>query len=157
MLIQFQDYLTFENIYLWINFGVLPFWLMLIIIPNSKVTQILINSIILPLILSVAYVYVFYQAILLDEPLFGIFKLYLSLDDLYTVFATENFLLIFWIHFLALNLFLGSWVSRDAVKYNMTRGLVFVPLVLIYLTGPLGLVLYWIFRIFYAKRLGFHD
>jgi len=157
MLIQFQDYLTFENIYLWTNFGVLPFWLMLIIIPNSKVTQILINSIILPLILSVAYVYVFYQAILLDEPLFGIFKLYLSLDDLYTVFATENFLLIFWIHFLALNLFLGSWVSRDAVKYNMTRGLVFVPLVLIYLTGPLGLVLYWIFRIFYAKRLGFHD
>ena len=157
MLIQFQDYLTFENIYLWLNFGVLPFWLMLIIIPNSKVTQILINSIILPLILSVAYVYVFYQAILLDEPLFGIFKLYLSLDDLYTVFATENFLLIFWIHFLALNLFLGSWVSRDAVKYNMTRGLVFVPLVLIYLTGPLGLVLYWIFRIFYAKRLGFHD
>ena len=157
MLIQSQDYLTFENIYLWINFGVLPFWLMLIIIPNSKVTQILINSIILPLILSVAYVYVFYQAILLDEPLFGIFKLYLSLDDLYTVFATENFLLIFWIHFLALNLFLGSWVSRDAVKYNMTRGLVFVPLVLIYLTGPLGIVLYWIFRIFYAKRLGFHD
>ena len=157
MLIQFQDYLTFENIYLWTNFGVLPFWLMLIIIPNSKVTQILINSIILPLILSVAYVYVFYQAILLDEPLFGIFKLYLSLDDLYTVFATENFLLIFWIHSLALNLFLGSWVSRDAVKYNMTRGLVFVPLVLIYLTGPLGLVLYWIFRIFYAKRLGFHD
>ena len=157
MLIQFQDYLTFENIYLWTNFGVLPFWVMLIIIPNSKVTQILINSIILPLILSVAYVYVFYQAILLDEPLFGIFKLYLSLDDLYTVFATENFLLIFWIHFLALNLFLGSWVSRDAVKYNMTRGLVFVPLVLIYLTGPLGLVLYWIFRIFYAKRLGFHD
>ncbi len=157
MLIQSQDYLTFENIYLWINFGVLPFWLMLIIIPNSKVTQILINSIILPLILSVAYVYVFYQAILLDEPLFDIFKLYLSLDDLYTVFATENFLLIFWIHFLALNLFLGSWVSRDAVKYNMTRGLVFVPLVLIYLTGPLGLVLYWIFRIFYAKSINLYE
>ena len=154
---QFQNYLTFENIYLWTNFGVLPFWLMLIIIPNSKVTQIFINSIILPLILSVAYVYVFYQAILLDEPLFGIFKLYLSLDDLYTVFATENFLLIFWIHFLALNLFLGCWVSRDAIKYNISRGLVFIPLILIYFTGPLGLVLYWLFRIFYAKRLGFHD
>ena len=157
MLIQFQDYLTFENIYLWTNFGVLPFWLMLIIIPNSRVTQIFINSIVLPLFLSTAYVYVIYQAILLDEPIFNIFKLYLSLDNLYALFSSENFLLIFWIHFLALNLFLGSWVSRDAVKYNMTRGLVFVPLVLIYLTGPLGLVLYWIFRIFYAKRLGFHD
>ena len=157
MLIQFLNYLTFENIYLWTNFGILPFWLMLIIIPNSKVTQILINSVILPLILSITYVYVIYQTFLLDEPIFDIFKLYLSLDNLYTVFATESFLLIFWLHFLTLNLFLGSWVSRDGVKHNMSRGLVSFPLILIYFTGPLGLVLYWIIRIFYAKKLGFHD
>ena len=157
MLIQFLDYLTFENIYLWTNFGILPFWIMLIIIPNSKVTQILINSVILPLILSLTYVYVIYQAILLDEPLFDIFTLYLSLDNLYTVFATESFLLVFWLHFLTLNLFLGSWVSRDGVKHNMSRGLVSFPLILIYFTGPLGLVLYWVIRIFYAKKLGFHD
>ena len=157
MLIQFQDYLSFENIYLWVNLGILPFWLMLIIIPNSKFTQIFVNSIVLPLILSGAYVYLIYQTILLDESLLDVFKLYLSLDDLYTAFATETFLLIFWIHFIALNLFLGCWVSRDAIKYNMSRALVFIPLILIYFTGPLGLVLYWLFRIFYAKRLGFHD
>ena len=143
--------------YLWTNFGLLPFWLMLIIIPRSKVTQIFINSIILPLILSTAYVYVIYQSILLDEPIFDIFKLYLSLDNLYTVFATESFLLVFWLHFLTLNLFLGSWVSRDGVKHNISRSLVFFPLILIYFTGPLGLVLYWLIRIFYAKKLGFHD
>ena len=143
--------------YLWTNFGLLPFWLMLIVIPNSKVTQIFINSVILPLILSTAYVYVIYQSVLLDEPIFDIFKLYLSLDNLYTVFATESFLLVFWLHFLTLNLFLGSWVSRDGVKHNISRSLVFFPLILIYFTGPLGLVLYWIIRIFYAKKLGFHD
>ena len=157
MLIQFQNYLTFESIYLWANFGVLPFWLMLIFIPNSKITRIFVNSIILPLVLATTYVYVVYQAILLDESMFDIFKLYLSLDNLYTVFATENFLLIFWIHFLALNLFLGSWVSRDGAKYNMSRSLVSVPLIIIDFTGPLGLVVYWFFRVFYAKRLGFHD
>ena len=157
MLIQFQDYLTFENIYLWTNFGILPFWLMLIILPNSKFTQFFVNSIILPLILSTVYIYIIYQIILLDEPIFDVFKLYLSLDNLYMVFATESFLLVFWLHFLALNLFLGSWISRDGVKYNMSRGLVSVPLILVYFTGPLGLVLYWIIRVFYAKRLGFHD
>ena len=157
MLIQFIDYLTFENIYLWTNFGLLPFWLMLIIIPNSKVTQIFINSVILPLILSTAYVYVIYQSVLLDEPIFDIFRLYLSLDNLYTAFATESFLLVFWLHFLTLNLFLGSWVSRDGIKHNISRSLVFFPLILIYFTGPLGLVLYWLIRIFYAKKLGFHD
>jgi len=157
MLIQFMDYLTFNNMYLWTNFGLLPFWLMLIIIPNSKITQIFINSVILPLILSTAYIYVIYQSVLLDEPIFDIFKLYLSLDNLYTVFATESFLLVFWLHFLTLNLFLGSWVSRDGVKHNISRSLVFFPLILIYFTGPLGLVLYWLIRIFYAKKLGFHD
>ena len=157
MLIQFQAYLTFENIYLWTNFGILPFWLMLIILPNSKFTQFFVNSIILPLILSTVYIYIIYQIILLDEPIFDVFKLYLSLDNLYTVFATESFLLVFWLHFLALNLFLGSWISRDGVKYNMSRGLVSVPLILVYFTGPLGLVLYWIIRVFYAKRLGLHD
>ena len=157
MLIQFQSYLTLENIYIWTNFGVLPFWLMLIFIPNSKFTQFFVNSIILPLILSTAYVYIIYQAILFDEPMLDFFRLYLSLDSLYTIFATESFLLIFWLHFLALNLFLGSWVSRDGVKYNITRSLLFIPLILIYFTGPLGLVLYWIIRVFFAKKLGFHD
>ena len=157
MLIQFQSYLTFETIYLWSNFGVLPFWFMLIFIPNSRITQIFINSVILPLILAVAYVYIIYQTILLEEPITGIFKLYLSLDDLYTIFATENFLLLFWLHFLALNLFLGSWISSDAVKYGISRRITFMPLILIYFTGPLGLVLYWMMRIFYAKKLGFHD
>ena len=154
---QFQNYLTQENIYLWTNFGILPFWLMLIIIPNSKFTQFFVNSIILPLILSATYIYIIYQAILMDEPIFDVFKLYVSLDNLYILFATESFLLVFWLHFLTLNLFLGSWISRDGVKYNMSRGLVSVPLILVYFTGPLGLVLYWIIRVFYAKRLGFHD
>jgi len=157
MLIQFEEYLTFENIYLWTNFCVLPFWLMLIIIPNSKVTQIFLNSVILPLILSSLIIHTIYQIILLGEPLHSIFNLYLSLDDLYTIFANESFLLIFWLHFLAINIFLGSWVSSDAVKYNIPRALVAIPLILIYFTGPVGIVLYWIFRIFYSKRLSFHD
>jgi len=157
MLTQFQNYLTFEAIYLWTTFGILPFWAMLIIIPNSRITQILVNSIILPLILASAYCYTIYQTILLDEPIFETFKLYLSLDNLYTIFATESFLLVFWLHFLALNLFLGSWVSRDGVRHNISRGLTSIPLILIYFTGPLGLVLYWMIRIFYAKKLRFHD
>ena len=157
MLFQFQEYLTFENIYLYSSFGVLPFWLLLIFIPNSKITQIFVSSIILPIILSTAYIYVLYQSILLDEPFFDVFKLYLSIDNLYTTFATESFLLFFWIHFLALNLFLGSWVTKDSIKYNIPRKVIFFPLILIYFSGPIGLVLYWFFRIFYSKKLALHD
>ncbi len=157
MLIQFDNYLTNENIYMWVNIGVLPFWLMLIIIPSSKITRIFVNSIILPLIIGSLYGYIIYQAVILNEPLMDVFKLYLSLDDLYTLFSIESFLLIFWLHFIAINLFLGSWVSSEGVKYNMPRGLIFLPLILIYFTGPIGLVFYWLIRIFYAKKIAFHD
>ena len=157
MLIEIQEYLTFENIYLFSNYGVLPFWLLLIAIPDSRITQIFVNSVILPLILSTAYIYVIYQTILLDVPIFNILELYLSIDNLYTIFANESFLLIFWIHFLALSLFLGSWVSRDAIKYNVPKKIVVFPLILIYFTGTVGFVLYWFFRIFYSKKLGLHE
>jgi len=157
MINQFQTLLTFENIYLWANFGVLPFWLMLILIPNYKITRIFTNSIILPLIIASAYVYVFYQTILLDEPISDIFEIYLSLENLYILFSSESFLLVFWLHFIALNLFLGSWVSINGVKYNIPRGLMFIPLIIIYFIGPAGLILYWMIRIFYAKKIGLHD
>ena len=157
MIIQFEEYLTFKNIFLYFNFGVLPFWLMMILIPNSRITKVLVNSIIIPLILAITYIYVIYKAILLGESLLQTFSLYLNLDNLYTLFSIESFLLVFWLHFLALNLFLGSWIASDGVKYNMPKSLVFVPLILVYFSGPVGLVLYWFFRIFYAKKLNFHD
>ena len=157
MLTGLEAYLTLENIYLWSNFFVIPFWLLLVLIPNSRVTQIFVNSVILPLILATSYVYVIYQIILIDEPIFNFFRLYLSLDDLYKVLSSESFLVVFWLHFISLNLFLGSWISRDAVKYNMSRTVVFFPLILVYFSGPVGLVLYWLIRVFYAKKLGFHD
>ena len=157
MLTQYVQYLTLENIYLWCNFGVLPFWVLLILLPNSRYTQILINSVVIPLILSTAYVFIIYQSFVLGESIFSIFNIYIGLDNLYTVLSEEYFLLAFWLHFLSLNLFVGLWMARDGLKYNIPRSLVSLPLLLVYLSGPLGIVLYWLIRIFYAKKLGFHD
>ena len=157
MLDQFTDYLTFENIYFWSNLGLIPFWIMLIIIPRSNFTQFFVNSIVLPLLLSGAYIFILKQSIFLGDSFLELFALYSSLDDLYTLFSTESFLLIFWIHFLSINIFLGSWIARDGIKYNIPRWLVFFPLILVYLTGPLGLVFHWLIRIFYAKKITFHD
>lgn len=154
---EFHNYLTFENIYFWSNIGLLPFWLMIILIPHSRFTQVFVNSVIIPLILGATYVFIIYETILLEEPILDIFKLYLSLDNLYTIFSIESFLLIFWLHFISINIFVGSWISRDAIKNGISRSKVFLPLILLYLTGPVGIVLYWMIRIFYAKKLGFHD
>ena len=142
---------------MWSNFLVFPFWLMLIFIPKSKITQIIINSVILPLLFAVTYIYVVYTIILLDEPFSDLFQLYASLDSLYTVFSNEGFLVIFWLHFLFINLFLGSWISNDGIKYNISLKIIFLPLIITYLSGPVGFTIYWLIRIFYAKKLRIHD
>ncbi len=157
MISHFELYLTFENIYLWTNYGIIPFWLMLIFIPNHAITHFFVNSIIIPLILGSAYIYVVYQTIVLDISIFSIFKLYLNIDELYSLLSSESFLLIFWLHFISINIFIGSWIVRDAAKYNMSRSFTFLPLILVYFSGPVGLVFYWIARIFFAKKIKFHD
>ena len=157
MLIQYIQYLASEDIYLWCNFGVLPFWILLILLPNSRFTQIFVNSIVIPLILSATYIFIIYQYFNLDESFLNVFNIYLGLDNLYELLSGEYFLLAFWLHFLSLNLFVGSWMARDGFKYNIPRGLIFLPLLLVYFSGPIGIVLYWLIRIFFAKRIVLFD
>ena len=94
---------------------------------------------------------------LLNENILDILNIYSGLDGLTYLFSNELFLLIFWVHFLAINLFLGSWVSRDSLKYNMPKIFSAISLVLIYFSGPLGLVVYWLIRIFFAKKISLYD
>ena len=52
--------LTSENIYLIANWGVIPFWLLLIFIPYNKITSFLTQSIIALMLLAVGYSYLAY-------------------------------------------------------------------------------------------------
>ena len=98
-----------------------------------------------------------YQLIINGENIIGSFNLYLGIENLHGLFSNDIFLLIFWIHFLGINLFLGAWVSRDALRYSIPKILSGISLISIYFTGPLGLVLYWFIRIFYSKKITLHD
>ena len=156
MINDLLELLTYENIYLFANWGVLPFWLLLIIFPNHLITSFLVQSIIAPLLLASAYGFIAYN-IFLDGNILGGFELYYGLDELYSMFSNEAFLLIFWLHFLALSLFLGSWIVRDAQKYSIFRFFVIVSLLITYFTGPIGLLFYWFIRIFFSKKISFND
>tara|TARA_B100001248_G_scaffold245773_1_gene215875 strand:+ start:139 stop:609 length:471 start_codon:yes stop_codon:yes gene_type:complete len=145
-----------ENIYLIANWGIIPFWFMLIFFPNNGLTTFFVQSIVVPLILGVAYVYLSYN-LYLENDIFDGFELYKGLDGLYSMFANEYLLLIFWLHFLAISLFAGAWIARDARKYFIPKIITIPSLVLTYFTGPVGLVIYWFFRIFFAKKIGFDD
>ena len=148
--------LTFETIYLIANWGVLPFWLLLIFFPNNSITNFFVQSIIAPLILAIGYLYLSYN-IFLNGDIFEAFDLYSGLDGLYSTFANEALLLVFWLHFLAISLFLGAWIVRDSRRYLIPKIVTIPSLILTYFTGPIGLVIYWFIRIFFSKKINFND
>ena len=145
-----------ENIYLVANWGVIPFWLLLIFAPNHRLTNFFVQSIIVPMLLAVGYIYLSYN-LYLENNIFDGFELYGGLDGLYSMFANESLLLIFWLHFLAISLFAGSWIIRDSKRYFIPKIITIPSLILTYFTGPVGILVYWFFRIFFAKKISFND
>ena len=127
--------LTYENIYLLANWGVIPFWLLLILIPNHTFTNFFTQSVIPILLLAFGYIYLSYTMYLEGNILNG-FELYGGLDGLYSMFANEALLLIFWLHFLAISLFVGSWIARDSKKYFIPKIITIPSLIMTYFTGP---------------------
>ena len=156
MLNNLIAYITTENIYLAANWGVIPFWLLLVFAPNHGLTNFLTQSIIVPLLLTVGYSYLSYS-LYLENNIFDGFELYSGIDGLYSMFANETLLLIFWLHFLAISLFAGAWIVRDARKYFIPKIITIPSLVLTYFSGPVGIVFYWFLRIFFAKKISFND
>ena len=153
---NFLSFLTYENIYYIANIAVIPCWLLLIFLPSHLITKFFVKSIIIPILLSTAYIFVVYQ-ILIAENIFEIFNLYLGIDALYAIFSNEAFLLIFWLHFLSINLFVGNWIANDGKVYFVPKILIVISLITAYFTGPVGLVFYWLIRIFYSKKINYYD
>ena len=149
-------FLSYENLYYISNFGVIPCWLLLIFLPRHLITNFIVKSVIIPLLLSTAYIFITYQ-IYITENIFEVFNLYIGLEELYSLFSNEAFLLIFWLHFLAVNLFVGNWISSDSQIYLIPRFFVIISLISTYFAGPLGLTLYWVIRIFYSKKINYYD
>ena len=157
MIEQIYTYFSIEMIYLWLNFGVLPFWFVLFFFPQSKICKIFTTSIFPIIIFSLIYSYLIYTIFTDDYDFLKNFSLYVSFANLLNLFENSYFLILFWIHFLALNLFCGGWMVNDYQKFNMPKALIFFPLLITYFVGPLGIFFYWIFKIFYAKKISLYD
>ncbi len=157
MIEQIYAYFTIEILYFWVNLGVLPFWLILIFFPSSNINKFFVTSILPILLLSGVYIFALYKSYLNTYDFIGNFELYLSISNLSNLFSNNLFLILFWIHFVSLNLFIGGWMVRDSQKLLINKILVAFPLIITYLIGPLGIFIYWLIRIFYAKSINLYE
>ena len=157
MIEQIYNFFTIEILYMWINIGVLPFWFILIFFPQSHISRFFVASIFPFFLLSGAYLFILYKSFLIGYDFDGNFNLYLGLNELSRLFEDNLYVMIFWTHFIAINLFLGGWIVKDAQKFSINKVLLSIPLIIVYLVGPIGLFIYWIIRIFYSKRINLYE
>ena len=120
---------------------VLPGWLLLIFAPRWKWTTALISSVLIPgVLLGIIYTTLIVTNMPGAEGGFG------SLDEVRTLFQNPWMVLAGWIHYLAFDLFIGSWMVRDAQRHKV-RHLLVVPCLLgCFILGPFGLLLYLVLR-----------
>tara|TARA_B100000424_G_C22693672_1_gene378902 strand:- start:166 stop:639 length:474 start_codon:yes stop_codon:yes gene_type:complete len=157
MIEQIYSYFSTEMLYLWVNIGVLPFWLLIIFFPQSHLCKYLATSILPIFILSATYVFIIYKAYAGSFDFDNNFTLYLGLNYISELFTNDYYLLMFWTHFISINLFVGGWILKDAQRLFINKFLLAFPLLITYLIGPIGIFLYWLIRIFYAKSLNLYD
>ena len=157
MIEQIYNYFTIEMLYLWVNLGILPFWLILIFFPQSQLCKYFVTSIFPIFVLSGTYIFMLYKSYINSYDFINNFNLYLGINELSDLFSDKTFLMIFWLHFISINLFTGGWIVKDSQKNSVNKILLILPLLTTYLIGPLGLFIYWLIRIFYAKSVSLYE
>lgn len=122
------------------NNAALVGWLLLAIAPRWKWTRAVIETALIPLLLAVVYLYL---VIMYFGGADGDFT---SLGGVQKLFGDPNVVLAGWIHYLAFDLFIGSWIVRDASRLGIFHLLVVPCLFLTLMLGPVGLLAYFLLR-----------
>ncbi len=157
MIEQIYNYFTLDTLYFWVNLGVLPFWLILIFFPQSNLSRYFVASIFPIFILAGTYFFVLYKSYLNSYDFINNFNLYFGIENVLELFSDKTFLILFWIHFISINLFVGGWIVKDSQKFLINKVLIGLPLIITYFIGPIGLLIYWLIKIFYSKNINLYD
>jgi hypothetical protein len=75
-----------------------------------------------------------------------------SVAEVRALFANDLALTAGWVHYLAFDLFVGTWIARTGIEAGVPRLLLLPCLALTFLAGPAGLLLYLLLRAVTARR-----
>lgn len=123
-------------------------WLLLVLFPRQR----MVSRVVVPLggssILAVAYLFFLAQGFK-DSSLD-----FTSLASVRALFQGDAALLAGWIHYLAFDLFVCSWVVRDSVANAIHHAVILPSLFLSFMVGPIGYLSYLLIRtLVYRKPL----
>lgn len=137
-----------ETLFLICNRAVLPAWLLLVLAPKWQWTHKLVFHAWIPSLLAVCYLYAFLNAQPAPEE-----ASFSSLSGILAYFQMPYVALAGWIHYLAFDLFVGSWILRDGQRNNIHHLLLVPCLFFTLMLGPAGLLMYFVLRFVMTRKL----
>jgi hypothetical protein len=127
---------------------VLPFWALMILLPNWGVTQRVMESYVPFVALAALYLYLFVSSITPEtQALFTP-----RLANITQLFADERAVAAGWTHFVVVDLFVGRWIYWEGQRMGIWTA---HSLVLCLFAGPFGLLSHtltrWISQRFFSR------
>lgn len=129
------------------NTGVLPCWLLLLVAPRWSWSQ-RIATFVAPLLLATAYAWMLFSGPHIAGASFN------TVDGIRALFSVDHALVAGWLHYLAFDLFIGSWEVRDARRLGIAHWKAIPSMLLTFLFGPIGLATWLILRAALRQRFG---
>ena len=132
--------MTPEQIFSVANILALAGWILLAVLPRRAWVATVATAVVIPALLALVYVPVLAAHWGTSEGGFG------SLAQVALLFSNPWNLLAGWVHYLAFDLFVGSWEVRDSQGHGISHWLVLPCLFLTFMFGPAGWLLYMSIR-----------
>ncbi|TVZ26015.1 uncharacterized protein DUF4281 [Gillisia sp. Hel_I_86] len=143
--------MTPTDVFSMVNKIAIPMWILMIFLSRWKVTRFLIDFKVIPIILSFVYaVYIIKSLQNGGQMDFG------SLSAVMILFTEENAVLAGWVHYLAFDLLIGMWILDQNKELGVHQALIAPCLVLTFLFGPIGFLLFMIIKSIKLKNYDSH-
>jgi hypothetical protein len=115
-------------------------WLILIALPMWPSSDKFIIGIIVALFAVIYTFYIVTNLSAIDMKSFS------SLKGVTALFTNPLAVLLGWVHYLAFDLMVGIWIKKNSLKYGISHWLIILCLLLTFMFGPIGLLVYLLIR-----------
>ena len=126
-------------------------WIALVLFPGKKLISGWLCAVVVPGLLALGYAAVIAWKLATNGPPEGDVMTLAGLRDVFHqddwVFAAA------WTHYLVFDMVVGAWIARDSVKLGLPWLLRTVALLLTFLSGPVGFLIYIVGRWFLRREV----
>jgi len=139
--------MNLDNIFLFLSYSPGPFWLLIILFPNSRRAMLLVDAFLILLTMiftTLTLPHIKDLLPIIATPTLGSIRVFLGSPE-----GTVGT----WNHMILSDLWIGRWVALDLLKAHKSVWLRVLFIIPILFFGPLGLFFYLAYRIASQKKM----